>query len=98
MLRDIRSALEGIQVRKSIMIVDDNFTVDMKRAKDILKRMFIEKAAGNRVTCGMALKQSEGHLSSYVERLSSIEGRFYGEDGKLLKERLPENKPEECAI
>jgi len=62
------------------------------------RRMFIEKAAGNRVTCGMALKQSEGHLRGYVERLRSIEGRFYGKDGKLLKERLPENKPEECTI
>lgn len=38
-IEDIRNALSGITVRKSIMIVDDNFTVDMDRAKELLRRM-----------------------------------------------------------
>ncbi|MGV8120090.1 MAG: hypothetical protein AB2L14_10065 [Candidatus Xenobiia bacterium LiM19] len=41
---------------------------------------------------------SIGDIRSYVEKLRSIEGRFYGKDGKLMKERLQENKPEECPI
>lgn len=36
---DIRCATSSIGVRKSVMIIDDNFTVDMNRAKELLRRM-----------------------------------------------------------
>lgn len=36
---DIRTAMDHIKVRKSIMIVDDNFTVNMKRAKELLHKI-----------------------------------------------------------
>lgn len=42
-IKDIKEAIKGLSVRKAIMIVDDNFTVDMDRAKNLLKKIIAEK-------------------------------------------------------
>jgi len=62
------------------------------------RRMFLERAAGNRVTCGMALWQAENHHRDYIKKLEAFEDRFYGKDGTLLMERLADNRPEDCRL
>jgi len=41
-IKDIKHVIEGIPVVKTVMIVDDNFTVDMKRSKEFLRKIIKE--------------------------------------------------------
>ncbi|MDQ7823975.1 MAG: radical SAM protein [Candidatus Eremiobacteraeota bacterium] len=59
------------------------------------KRMFLERTYGNRITCGLALRQAEKYHRDYIRKLEAFEEPFYGNNGTLLKEKLGENRPEE---
>ncbi len=52
------------------------------------RRLFLNHAPGNRLTCGMAIHSMARFQKAYEKKLEQFEERFYGSDGILIPERL----------